>query len=199
MKKDALMARPREFDPEDALEKAMHQFWSKGYYDTSIRDLVTCTGVNYYGLYSVFKDKHGLFLASLDHYQKTITRDILSELDTTGPIDKVLQKTLTKVALLMKSKTGPVGCLMANTALEVAPSDSEVAAKVNGHRKVLERAFQKRLSLSQRDDLKRNQIDAEAVAEFLTTTVYTVGMLVRSGQNKAFVSRFIETSLRCVT
>ncbi|MDJ0896698.1 MAG: helix-turn-helix domain-containing protein, partial [Alphaproteobacteria bacterium] len=41
----------------------MHQFWAKGYHDTSIRDLVERTGVNYYGLYGEFESKRGLFLA----------------------------------------------------------------------------------------------------------------------------------------
>ena len=78
------MARPKEFDPEDALDKAMQQFWAKGYHDTSIRDLVDRTGVNYYGLYAAFENKRGLFLAALDRYRDTITTEIIGELKRSG-------------------------------------------------------------------------------------------------------------------
>ena len=74
------MARPKEFEPDEALERAMHQFWATGYHDTSIRDLVARTGVNYYGLYGEFENKRGLFLASLDLYAKTVTAAVIREL-----------------------------------------------------------------------------------------------------------------------
>ena len=63
------MARSREFNPKEALEKAMYVFWQKGYINTSIDDLVQATGVSRFGLYDEFGSKHGLFLASLDYYQ----------------------------------------------------------------------------------------------------------------------------------
>ena len=78
------MARPREFDADEALDKAMHLFWAKGYYDTSIRDLVEATGVNYYGLYGTFESKHGLFLAALDRYRAKVTSQIVRELNRPG-------------------------------------------------------------------------------------------------------------------
>jgi TetR/AcrR family transcriptional repressor of nem operon len=46
------MARPREFEPHEALNRAMHLFWQKGYEDTSMADLVAATGVSRYGFYT---------------------------------------------------------------------------------------------------------------------------------------------------
>ena len=190
------MPRPREFDPEQALDRAMQQFWAKGYYDTSIRELVECTGVNYYGLYSVFQDKHGLFLAALDRYQRTVTAEILDVLKTPGPLYQVLKTTLEKVSDLMRTSDGPVGCLMANTALELAPTDREAHRKVSEHRDHLERAFRARLSADDGGPSRKDKAEVDRQSEFLATTVYTIGMLVRSGKDGAFVSRHIEMSLR---
>jgi hypothetical protein len=53
----------REFEPQDALQKAMVLFWRKGYLHTSLDDLVSETEVSRYGLYSTFGEKHALFNA----------------------------------------------------------------------------------------------------------------------------------------
>lgn len=68
----ASMSRVREFNPDEALTKAMGVFWQKGYANTSIDDLVNATGVNRYGLYGEFESKRGLFLACLDLYQDRV-------------------------------------------------------------------------------------------------------------------------------
>ena len=62
------MPRPREFDPETALEQAVAVFWEKGYEATSVQDLVDRMGVNRCSIYNTFGDKHELFLKALQHY-----------------------------------------------------------------------------------------------------------------------------------
>ena len=193
------MARSKEFDPDEALDKAMHQFWQKGYFDTSIRDLIACTGVNYYGLYDAFESKHGLFLASLDHYRKTVTAEILADLQRPGSGIDALRTALQRVLKCMQTPSGRVGCLMCNTAVEIAPHDSDAAAKVRAHRTLLHTAFRSRLSEAQTSGEISNTADIKALAEFLTTTVYTIGLLVRSGHDDAFVRRHIRTALSTLT
>lgn len=189
------MARPKEFEPQEALEKAMHQFWAKGYHDTSIRDLVDRTGVNYYGLYSEFESKHGLFLAALDCYRDTITAAVLRELKQSGPTTHVVKQTFERLFNLMKTADGRVGCLMCNTAVEVAPYDTDVAAKVQSHMRLLRNAFEAKLSEGQQVDKLPPNVDSGALAEFLTTTVYSVGFLMRAGQDEHFVRRHVSTAL----
>ena len=63
------MARPKEFDQDKALDKAMTLFWQKGYEATSIQDLVDHLGIGRRSLYDTFKSKHDLFIAALDRYQ----------------------------------------------------------------------------------------------------------------------------------
>ncbi len=190
------MARTREFDPDEALEKAMHQFWAKGYYDTSIRDLVDCTGVNYYGLYSVFENKHGLFLASLDLYQRTVTEDLLRTLEEPGSARQAIRRALERVAQLMQTPGGRVGCLMCNTAIELAPHDREAAKKVKGHFARLQAAFQARLLVHEKAKGEARREDFDGLAEFFSTTVYSIGMLTRLGRSDATIARHIETALK---
>jgi len=64
------MARPREFDVDAALERAMQVFWAKGYESTSLDDLCEATGLGRSSLYAAFGDKHGLCLRALDRYEE---------------------------------------------------------------------------------------------------------------------------------
>jgi len=189
------MARPREFDPAEALERAMHQFRAKGYHDTSIRDLVERTGVNYYGLYDVFDSKHGLFLAALDLYRQTVTAEILEDLRRPGPLRKGLEQTLERVLALMQTADGRVGCLMCNTAIELGTQDAEAAAKVKAHRALLRAALEERLVAAVEAAELDSRKDVRSLAEFLATTVYSIGLLVRAGHDDAYVRRHIRTAL----
>src|SRR5260370_37523240 len=60
--------RPREFDTDAAIERAMGVFWSSGYCGTSLPDLLEATNLSRGSLYAAFGDKHGLFLRALDRY-----------------------------------------------------------------------------------------------------------------------------------
>jgi len=68
------MARPREFDREEALERATGVFWAKGYASTSTDDLLT-------SLYNAFQDKRALYLEALERYQRTTTAGHLQRLN----------------------------------------------------------------------------------------------------------------------
>ncbi len=189
------MARPREFEPEEALDKAMRQFWAKGYHDTSIRDLVDATGVNYYGLYGVFENKRGLFLAALDRYRDTVTAEIMEQLQRPGPLPQSIEKTYEHLLSIGKRRAGPIGCLMCNTAVELAPDDPEAARKVMANMKQLKEGFHARLSEAQQSGDLNAERDIDALAEFLTTTVYSLALLVRAGCDEAFVRRHIRTAV----
>ncbi|HNX58500.1 MAG TPA: helix-turn-helix domain-containing protein, partial [Spirochaetota bacterium] len=66
------MARPREFDKDEALYNAMLMFWKKGYDGTSIPDLLDATGISRSSLYETFTDKQTLFLEAMNRYRQFI-------------------------------------------------------------------------------------------------------------------------------
>ncbi len=189
------MGRPREFDPAEALDKAMHLFWSKGYFDTSIRDLVARTGVNYYGLYDAFDSKHGLFLAALDHYRDTVTRDIGAALRDAEPGPDAIAAALTTARDRVQAEEPDSGCLMCNTAIELAPHDAEAAGKVQTHMTMMREAFEAVLREAQAAGTITADKDAAALAEFFATTTYSIGLLLRAGCGQDMVDRHIRTAL----
>ena len=60
--------RPRAYDPEVALNRAIGAFWNAGYSGTSLDDLAAATGMNRPSLYAAFGDKHALYVKALEHY-----------------------------------------------------------------------------------------------------------------------------------
>src|SRR5258708_12638881 len=72
------MGRPKQFNREGVLDRAIPVFWKHGFANTTLQHLEQATGVNKSGLYSEFKDKEDLFLASLERYAQTRGAEILT-------------------------------------------------------------------------------------------------------------------------
>ena len=72
------MGRPKQFNRKGVLDRAIPVFWKHGFANTTLQHLEQATGVNKSGLYSEFKDKDDLFLASLERYAQTRGAEILT-------------------------------------------------------------------------------------------------------------------------
>lgn len=189
------MARNREFEPKEALEKAMLVFWQKGYADTSIDDLVEATGVSRYGLYGEFGSKHGLFLASLDHYQETAVNAYF------GIVEKK-DAAMTEITLYFDTllnwysqPAGKLGCLMCNSATEVAPHDKSVQKKVAGALDRMTSGFSVALKNAKRLGEVNKDLDIKQAADFLTGILLGASVMVRSGANRKMIENTIKMSL----
>jgi TetR/AcrR family transcriptional regulator, transcriptional repressor for nem operon len=79
------MARPREFDAEEVLDRSMREFWARGYRETSVDDLVEVTGVRPGSLYNAFPGgKRRLFLEALARYSALVVPEKLGALERPG-------------------------------------------------------------------------------------------------------------------
>ena len=107
------MARPVEYDLEKVLDDAMEIFWQKGYHGVSMNELVSCTKLNRRTMYSLFKDKEGLFLNALEHYYSKKSAQKLKVLKN-NPGIKGIEKFFETFVFSEKFK----GCLFSNTIRE---------------------------------------------------------------------------------
>ena len=180
------------------MESAMQQFWAKGYHDTSIRDLVTATGVNQYGLYSAFGDKHGMMMAALDRYVSIVTNDVLNAIRRPGPLPATLRRAYNTLLRHIAQDPGKLGCMMCNAAIELAPYDRHTSAKVGAHMRRLQDAFADRILDAQGKGEISGDRSADQLAEFLTATAYTLGVLARSGERMARLKRHVDTAINAV-
>jgi TetR/AcrR family transcriptional repressor of nem operon len=165
------VARPRQFDPKDVLERSMHQFWERGYRDTSVDDLVEATGVGPGSLYNVFQGgKRELFLRSLDVYSRLVVPEKLGALERPGASLAEVRAYFDGLVEDLMSPEGRMGCLMVNTAIELANEDSEVAQIVRDHMARLERNATRALRNAKRRGEIPNHIDPAAKATQLMAT-----------------------------
>ena len=193
------MARTREFDPDQALDKAMALFWRKGYSSTSMDDLVKATGVSRYGLYEVFKNKRELYRRSLQRYWELLREHSLGDLceaDASLPqIRAAFERFLSRASTDM----GQNGCMICNTATEVSPHDKTVAKDVrllfDRMTGVFEQALLNAKRLGQLDD----GVDAKGWARQLTSLGVSLSVLVRSSYPADELARQVEFSLNLLT
>ena len=189
------MARIREFEPKEALEKAMLVFWQKGYADTSIDDLVDATGVSRYGLYGEFGSKHGLFLASLDHYQDTAVNAYFGIVERSGAAMAEITLYFDTLLNWYSQPAGKLGCLMCNSATEVAPHDKAVQKKVKGALNRMTTGFAAALMNAKNRGEVKADLDIKQAADFLTGILLGASVMVRSGASKQMIGNTIKMSL----
>jgi len=130
--------RPRSFDVDAAVERAMDVFWSRGYHATALPDLLRATKLSRGSLYAAFGDKHSLFLRALDRYIDDALTRMDKEFDArTDPLDG-LRTYLAGYVDRTSGASGRRGCLLVATAMEMAGQDAEVARRIARFFKAME-------------------------------------------------------------
>lgn len=135
------MARPVEFDPGKARDRALLLFWAKGYQATSLQDLLDSLGISRSSLYAAFGDKRALFVDCLDVFAER-TRQVLLDAGTDRPALDALQ------FFFERHLNGPgrgkagLGCLLVNTVLEMSGVDDELADRASRHLADIQRLFE---------------------------------------------------------
>src|SRR5258706_1134346 len=130
--------RPRSFDTEAAVERAMGVFWSRGYHATALPDLLRATKLSRGSLYAAFGDKHSLFLRALDRYIADALTRMDIELDPRRePVDG-LRAYLAGYVDRTSGASGRRGCLLVATAMELAGHDPDVQGRIGSFFKAME-------------------------------------------------------------
>ena len=122
--------RPRSFDVEVAVERAMGVFWSRGYHATALPDLLRATKLSRGSLYAAFGDKHSLFLRALDRYIADALTRMDIELDPRSEPVGGLRAYLAGYVERTSGANGRRGCLLVATAMELAGQDADVSRRI---------------------------------------------------------------------
>ena len=190
------MARPREFDPKDALQTAIELFWEKGYYDASVDEVVKRSGVAKYGIYGTFGTKHELFKKALTQYAVDRHQDIqrpIRKPDASLPEILAFFKDASK---LMTQENDRRGCLIVNTGIELGLRDPEIRDFVRDFfrdtAKVLQRCLARAVEKGELETSK----DIAGLATYLATEFRTALMLAASGHSRREIERHLEVALQ---
>lgn len=173
------MARPREFDVQEALNAAMSEFWERGYEATSMEDLLDAMGLTKGSLYKAFGDKHNLFLMSLQDYLDRLFERMKESVESSSddPVESLLTLMGVVENLCCKQLT-PRGCFAVNTVVELSQRDEKASEMLKHHLVRVEKLLAKLITCGQQSGDFRSDISAEHLAEALF--VYLFGMLAQS-------------------
>jgi TetR/AcrR family transcriptional repressor of nem operon len=189
------VARPKEFNPDEALDKAMHVFWHKGYEATSMEDLLEAMDLNRGSLYDTFGDKRQLFLKVMDRYCTGFVGSKFSLLDHTGPALPTLRRFIHGMIEGALADPQRRGCLIANTVMELAPHEKEIAGTLRQALKMAEDTFFKVLTRAKQQGELAKDKDPRTLARFLTTMMQGTIVMIKSGASPEAVKQSAETAL----
>lgn len=170
------LGRPRAFDPEEALEKALEVFWQKGYEGTSLTDLTKAMGINKPSLYSTFGNKEGLFLKAIDLYSNRPCGFFTPAL-AQATASEVIASLLKGAALSLADKSHPQGCVIVQGALACSEQNSSIKTALIQRRLEGEIALQERFERALAEGEFING-SPEVLARYLMTLIN--GMTIQS-------------------
>ena len=189
--------RPKVFDREAALDKAMTLFWQHGYEATSLADLVAATGAKAPTLYAEFTNKEGLFRAVLDRYIARFAAKHEAQLFCEEKtVEQALQDYFATVAACFTSKDTPAGCFMINTSATLAASSKGIANTVKSRHAMQEET----LTTFLRHRQQRGEIPAhcnpERLAQYLSCILQGMSISAREGATLEKLQNITATTLR---
>ena len=140
--------RPKEFDDQEVVERAMEFFWLHGYEGAGLTDLLEHMEISRQSLYDTFASKRELFIRVIGHYRDTQLAQALALLERdASPIENV--KAVVRFFERLAMDRSCRGCLVANTLVEMGPHDEEIAGLLQDTLDLLQKAIRRALRRAQ--------------------------------------------------
>lgn len=174
--------RPKQFDRDDALDKALQLFWRHGYEATSLSDLVEATGAKAPTLYGEFGNKEGLFRAAAERYiSKFAERGHALLTDPESTPEKAIENFMRDTAALYTDKSLPSGCFLICTSAALSSSSDAVAEMLRTRHKLHEKMLADFLLARQAKGEIPAHTDIPSLAKYLTCLMQGMSVQARDG------------------
>ncbi|WP_394620225.1 TetR/AcrR family transcriptional regulator [Lentzea sp. JNUCC 0626] len=182
------MARPREFDRTEALQKATKVFWDKGYAATSTDHLLKEMNIGRQSLYNAFGDKRKLYLEALESYQDTTVAGHVRRLtDAESPLEGIRQ-LLAGIAP-EDDELRSLGCLGVGSVSEFGPADPELARLRDRTNRILGEEVSTRIRAAQALGEIDESVDVADATGFVLLTMTGLQVSARAGADVASMRR----------
>jgi AcrR family transcriptional regulator len=189
------MGRARAFDADEALDRAMTVFWSKGYEGTSLSDLTEAMGINRPSLYAAYGNKQELFRKALERYgdgPSGYEREALAR----PTAREVAEGLLRGAADVQTDPDTPAGCLAVLGTTYCAEDSSPIGKIVIAFRRAGQAAIRERFERARAEGDLPAHADPEALTYYLGTVVCGMAVQAASGANREDLERVIELTMR---
>jgi AcrR family transcriptional regulator len=190
--------RPRMFDTDDALERALEVFWRHGFQDASLHQLTQATGLSKPSLYAAFGDKQALYLKALERYVRLLVERHAALLNDEPDGRRAVHGFLRSLARMLADPALPGGCFIINGTADrggsTIPAAVEQALRValqGSERMLLERLLQ-----AQREEQLPADASAAGLAALFGALIAGLAVLAKSGDGERKLNAVIDTAMQ---
>jgi AcrR family transcriptional regulator len=190
-----LKGRPREFDADEALDRALEVFWRNGYEGASLSELTEAMGINRPSLYAAFGNKEELFRKALDRYADgpaAYTREALNAPTARG----VLERLLHGAAEALTHPDYPPGCLGVHGALSCGEAAESIRDELSARRAAYEVLLRQRLERARTEGDLATDIACADLARLVMTVMQGMAVQAAGGASREDLRRVAEMMLR---
>lgn len=188
--------RPREFDVEQALDKALEVFWRQGYEGTSLSDLTEAMGISRPSLYAAFGNKEELFRRALDRYSEHGPGALQSEALNEPTARKVVERLLHSTAISLTDPCHPAGCLAVQGALTCSSAAESIKRELCERRSENEGKIRRRLEKAKAEGDLASESDPEALARYIVTIIQGMSVQAAGGATRADLLAVADLALK---
>jgi len=190
-----MAGRPREFDRDQALERAMLAFWRRGYEGTSMADLVQALGIASARIYAAFGSKQDLFREAVQHYEAGDGGFADRAMAQEPRVRDALARVLRDAVATYTDDAHPLGCMVVTAATNCAEENEAVAAWLAEHRRQRTQSLIDRLQRALDEGELRAGTDVQALGDFYATQLHGISVQARDGVPRQRLLAAVETAL----
>ncbi|MEQ6307841.1 helix-turn-helix domain-containing protein [Delftia acidovorans] len=190
-----MAGRPREFDRDQALERAMLAFWRRGYEGTSMADLVQALGIASARIYAAFGSKQDLFREAVQRYEAGDGGFADRAMAQEPRVRDALARVLRDAVATYTDDAHPLGCMVVTAATNCAEENEAVAAWLAEHRRQRTQSLIDRLQRALDEGELRAGTDVQALGDFYATQLHGISVQARDGVSRQRLLAAVETAL----
>jgi AcrR family transcriptional regulator len=192
----ATMGRPREFDTEQALDKALDVFWRNGYDGTSISELTQAMGISPPSLYAAFGNKENLFRSALDRYAET-RKKLWTELMKEPTAHAMMDRLFERVLEIYADERSPKYCMLVKGTMSSSDCGALLADHMTAKRAESESMLVERFTRAKAAGELADDIDPAGLASYYMTVLDGMSVRAAGGAGRDELRKVADLAMRC--